>query len=450
MIGAVIGAAILGERCVLAGREGQPRAVLPLDELRTFTEVFAKIKNDYVEPVGDKTLLENAIRGMLTGLDPHSSYLDTDAYKELQVGTTGEFGGLGIEVSLSEGGFVKVVAPIDDTPAQQAGIQAGDLVVRLDDTPVKGLSLDEAVKRMRGKPGTQITLTIVREGEQKPLKVTVTRAVIRVKSVKSRVLEKGYGYVRVSQFQVNTGEYLRQAVSELRKQNEGDLNGLVLDLRNNPGGILSEAVSVADTFLEKGMIVYTKGRVDDAQLEFQATPPDILKGAPIVVLINGGSASASEIVAGALQDHKRALILGSKTFGKGSVQTIFPMTSGSALKLTTALYYTPSGRSIQAEGIVPDVELRNLKIAAVESDGELVKEADLAGHLKNGNGGDHKSGSDKKSDSGKGDNGGETVKMLIGEEPKEGAEALVNTDYQLYEALNMLKGLYILQQRRSS
>jgi len=283
---------------------------------------------------------------------------------------------------------------------------------------------------MRGKPGSQITLTVVREGADKPLKIPLTRAVIHVKSVKSRVLDKGYGYVRVTQFQANTGENLRKALAQLKKDNQGDLKGLVLDLRNNPGGILSEAVSVADTFLEKGMIVYTKGRVNDAQLEFQATPPDVMKGAPMVVMINGGSASASEIVAGALQDHKRALIVGTKSFGKGSVQTIFPMTSGAALKLTTALYYTPSGRSIQAEGIVPDVTLRPMKIAAAD-EGETVKESDLTGHLKN-------SAASKKL---------VLPPDITGDKP-DSMENLPNTDYQLYEALNLLKGLYILQSRK--
>lgn len=423
-LGLVFGVALVSEGDELAGRGAEPRASLPLTELRTFTEVFAKIKDDYVESVGDKDLLENAIRGMLAGLDPHSTYLDADAYRELQVGTSGEFGGLGIEVSM-EGGFVKVIAPIDDTPAQRAGVQAGDVIIRIDDTPVKGMSLMDAVKRMRGKPGTKIVLTIVREGQEKPVKVELTRAVIQVKSVKSRLLEKDYGYVRLSQFQNNTGAELRKALTSLKQQNSGALRGLVLDMRNNPGGILGEAVSVADTFLQDGLVVYTKGRIEDAQLKFKATPPDWLKGSPMVVLINGGSASASEIVAGALQDHNRAVILGTRSFGKGSVQTIFPMASGAALKLTTALYYTPSGRSIQAEGIAPDIDLAPVEVSAVEPDQEMVKERDLAGHLQNGNG-------DKKSE-----------RDGAGAAP----ESLIETDYQLYEALNLLKGLNILQHR---
>jgi carboxyl-terminal processing protease len=423
--GLVLGVALVSEGDELAGRGAEPRASLPLTELRTFTEVFAKIKDDYVESVGDKELLENAIRGMLSGLDPHSTYLDAEAYRELQVGTSGEFGGLGIEVSM-EGGFVKVIAPIDDTPAQRAGVQAGDVIIRIDDTPVKGMSLMDAVKRMRGKPGTKIVLTIVREGQEKPVKIELTRAVIQVKSVKFRLLEKDYGYVRLSQFQNNTGAELRKALTSLKEENGGALRGLVLDMRNNPGGILGEAVSVSDTFLRNGLIVYTKGRIEDAQLKFKATPPDWLKGAPMVVLINGGSASASEIVAGALQDHNRAVILGTRSFGKGSVQTIFPMASGAALKLTTALYYTPSGRSIQAEGIAPDIDLAPVKVSAVEAEQGLVKERDLAGHLQNGN------GDNKPAMQGAG-----------GAAP----ESLIETDYQLYEALNLLKGLNILQQR---
>jgi carboxyl-terminal processing protease len=443
-VGLVLGVSLTIGHTVFAEREGA-KAPLPLKELRAFTEVFEKIKTDYVEPVGDTTLLENAIRGMLTGLDPHSAYLDADAYKELQVGTSGEFGGLGIEVGM-EDGFVKVIAPIDDTPAQAAGIQAGDLIIRIDETPVKGLSLTDAVNLMRGKPGTDIVLTIVREGQEKPLRITLTRAVIQVKSIKSRSLEAGYGYLRISQFQTRTGENLLEAVSELKKENKDGFKGLVLDLRNNPGGVLGAAVAVADAFLEGGLVVYTEGRVKDSEMRFTATPNDILKGAPIVVLVNGGSASASEIVAGALQDHKRAIIMGERTFGKGSVQTILPMNNGAALKLTTARYFTPNGRSIQAEGIVPDIELEPIKVAAAEpSPVERVKEADLSRHLENPI--DGKNGGSKvkvpettdKTD-GKVDTG--VKEGDAGKEAK--AESLATTDYQLYEALNMLKGLTIL------
>ena len=308
-------------------------------------------------------------------------------------------------------------------------MMAGDLIIRIDDTPVKGLALDEAVKLMRGKPGTKILLTVVREGAEKPLKISITRAVIKVNSVKSRTLEPGYGYVRITQFQSNTGESIINAVSELKHENDNNLKGLVLDLRNNPGGVLNAAVAVSDAFLEDGLIVYTEGRVSDSEMKFKATPTDIMKGAPIVVLVNGGSASASEIVAGALQDHKRAIIMGSTTFGKGSVQTILPMHNGAALKLTTARYYTPSGRSIQAEGIVPDIKLENMKLAEMEpSPFEPIKEANLSRHLENDNG-------DKEAT----DNGKEET--AAGKKD----DTLAKQDYQLYEALNLLKGLEILQ-----
>lgn len=423
LTGAVLGLAISIGQGVFADR-GTATATLPLEELRGFTDVFARIKSDYVEPVDDRTLLENAIRGMLSGLDPHSAYLDPEQFRELQVGTTGEFGGLGIEVGM-EDGFVKVIAPIDDTPAQRAGVQAGDLIIRLDDTPVKGMSLSEAVKIMRGKPGTDITLTIVREGEEKPLKITITRAIIKVRSVKSRMLEDGFGYVRISQFQANTADNLVEAVDKLKQK--GELKGLVLDLRNNPGGVLNGAVSVSDAFLDKGLIVYTEGRVADSRLRFNATPDDVLGGAPLVVLVNQGSASASEIVAGALQDHHRAIIVGNRTFGKGSVQTIVPLSNGAAVKLTTARYYTPSGRSIQAEGIVPDIELENVRVSKVDSGFEPIKEADLSRHLENGNGKDKGKARQK------------------GDEPVQAR--LAQTDYQLYEALNLLKGLAIQAER---
>ena len=423
--GLVLGVLVSIGHGVLAERESA-QATLPVEELRTFSDVFGRIKNDYVESVEDKELLENAIRGMLTGLDPHSSYLDVDQFKELQVGTSGQFGGLGIEVGM-EDGFVKVIAPIDDTPAQRAGVQAGDLVIRLDDTPVKGMSLSDAVKIMRGEPGTDIELTIVREGLDKPLQVTITRDIIKVKSVKRRTLEPGYGYLRISQFQSKTADYLEDAIRDLKKENEDNLKGLVLDLRNNPGGVLNGAVAVSDAFLTKGLIVYTEGRIDDSRLRFNATPDDLLNGKPIVVLVNQGSASASEIVAGALQDHKRAIILGGKTFGKGSVQTILPLSGGTALKLTTARYFTPSGRSIQAEGITPDIELESLKVAAVEKSLDPLSEADLSGHLDNGNGKKGKGGKKADEDEDNGD--------------------LAQSDYQLYEALNMLKGLSILQER---
>ena len=423
--GLMLGVLISIGHGVFAEREAS-RATLPVEELRTFSDVFGRIKNDYVESVEDKDLLENAIRGMLTGLDPHSSYLDAEQFKELQVGTTGQFGGLGIEVGM-EDGFVKVIAPIDDTPAQRAGVKAGDLVIRLDDTPVKGMTLSDAVKVMRGKPGTDIKLTIVREGMDKPLQITITRDIIKVKSVKYRMLEPEYGYLRISQFQSKTANNLVKAMDALKKENDGPLKGLILDLRNNPGGVLNGAVAVSDAFLEKGLIVYTEGRLPDSSLRFNATPDDVSDGAPIVVLVNQGSASASEIVAGALQDHKRALIIGAQTFGKGSVQTILPLSGGTALKLTTARYYTPSGRSIQAEGITPDIELESLKIASIEKNIEPLSEADLTGHLENGN--KKKSGKDTE------------------KQDKDDAVSLIRDDYQLYEALNMLKGMAILKER---
>ena len=417
MIGVVLGMFLTVGHGVFA----EKKSSLPLEDLRTFTEIFDKIKNDYVEPIDDKTLLENAIRGMLSGLDPHSSYLSPDDFRDLQAGTNGEFGGLGIEVGM-ENGFVKVIAPIDDTPAHRAGVEAGDLIVRLDDTPVKGMTLNDAVKIMRGKPGSEIVLTIIREGREQPLELTLIRDIIKVTSIKSRTLEEGYGYVRITQFQSRTGENLRQSVSRLKTENGGSLHGLVLDLRNNPGGVLSAAVSVSDAFLKKGLIVYTEGRLAETKLKFNAKPTDVLNGAPLVVLVNAGSASASEIVAGALQDHKRAVIMGSTTFGKGSVQTILPMENNSALKLTTARYYTPSGTSIQATGIIPDIVLDDLKISdsSSSSSADRVTEADLAGHLEG----------DEEADKAK---------------TSETKETLASEDYALYEALNLLKGLTILQ-----
>ena len=401
---------------------------VPLERIRALVEVFHKIKNDYVEEVSDEQLLEDAMKGMLAGLDPHSNYLDNDAYQGLQEGTTGEFGGLGIEVGV-EDGFVKVIAPIDDTPAERAGVQAGDLIIRLDDTPVKGIGLSGAVKRMRGKPGSEIELTIVREGEEKPLKITIVRDIIKITSVKSRFLEPDYLYMRVSHFQSRTGEDFKSALQKRIAENKNALKGVILDLRNNPGGILGAAVAVSDAFLSDGKIVYTEGRIKDSELEFNAKPPDLVGGAPMVVLINEGSASASEIVAGALQDRKRAVIMGRKSFGKGSVQTIFPMNDETALKLTTARYYTPAGRSIQAEGIAPDIVIDKVKLSAIQTaDENIIKEANLAGHLTVGE-------EDEESDE-----GSKT-------DAQNSREKLATSDYELYEALNLLKGMAILQAR---
>jgi carboxyl-terminal processing protease len=450
-LGLLLGLSLALGRGVLAEREeAQAGSPLPLDELRTFTEVFAKIKSDYVEPVEDKVLLEGAVRGMLAGLDPHSSYLDSNAFKELQIGTTGEFGGLGLEVGM-ENGFVKVIAPIDDTPASRGGVHAGDLIIRLDDTPLQGMELNDAVKLMRGPEGSQITLTLLRKGEEKPLRITLTRAIIKVKSVKSQTLEPGFAYLRISQFQAQTGPNMIEAVDKLKKDNNGELKGLVLDLRNNPGGVLNAAVAVSDAFLEKGLIVYTEGRVKDSQFRFNATPGDVLKGAPMVVLVNGGSASASEIVAGALQDQKRAIVMGTKTFGKGSVQTILPMTNDTALKLTTARYFTPNGRSIQAEGIVPDVVLENVKLAATEQSGiELIKESDLSRHLINNKGQDGKAGTDSEKQGEKGESKGDATSAPETGAPEKPKEPLLTSDYQLHEALTLLKGLAILPQRAAN
>ncbi len=392
------------------------KSELPLKELRIFANIFGRIKQDYVEPVSDRELIEHAIRGMLEGLDPHSAYLDEEDYKELQEGTTGQFGGLGIEVGM-EDGFIKVIAPIDDTPAQRAGIKAGDLIIRLDDRPVKGMSLTDAVKIMRGKPGTKIKLTVRRAGESKPLVFEITRAIIKQASVKWRSLAPGFGYVRLSQFQAPTPQDMLRAIRKLKKKSGGRLKGLVLDLRNNPGGVLQAAVAVSDAFLDKGLIVYTQGREQSSRLEFRAQAGDELQGAPLVVLVNEGSASASEIVAGALQDHHRAVIMGRTTFGKGSVQSIIPITEKIAIKLTTARYYTPSGRSIQAEGIEPDIVLSRVKLEAVKRAAPLLREADLADHLANPNG-HHK----KKKGKGNG---------------------LLEKDYELNEALNLLKGMAI-------
>jgi carboxyl-terminal processing protease len=373
-----------------------PISPLPVEELRTLTEVFGRIKSDYVEPVDDKKLITGAINGMVADLDPHSAYLEGEDLRDLEVGTKGEFGGLGIEVGM-EDGFVKVISPIDDSPAARADIKPGDLIVKIDDTVVKGMTLNDAVNRMRGKPGTQIKLTIVRKGSEKPLVVTLTRSIIKVQSVKSTLLEPGYVYLRITQFQEQTGENLVTAIDALYKKNNGPIKGIVLDLRNNPGGLLNSAVAVSAAFLPKhALVVYTDGRTEDSKMRLTADADDYLRGdttdymqdlpeaiknTPLVVLVNGGSASASEIVAGALQDHKRAVIMGQQTFGKASVQTILPLSNDAALKLTTARYYTPNGRSIQAKGITPDITLEN---SSSEQDDSLeLREADLDRHLLN-------------------------------------------------------------------
>jgi len=429
ILGTMLGASLTLGQSVWATRSNSANA-LPLEQMRTFTDVFSRIKNDYVEEVSDEELLEYAIRGMLNGLDPHSAYLNPEEFNELRIGTTGEFGGLGIEVGM-EDGFVKIVSPIDDTPAARAGIKSGDLIIRLDDTPVKGLSLNDAVKLMRGKPGSIIALTIIREGEDKPLNIDIKRDIIKVTSVKNRMLDENYGYVRISNFQTKTTADMLKAIRTMKKEADGKMAGLVLDLRNNPGGVLSGAVGVSDAFLNDGMIVYTDGREEDNKLRYDATQGDILDGSPLVVLVNGGSASASEIVAGAMQDHKRAIIMGTKTFGKGSVQTIQDLQTGGAVKLTTSRYFTPEGRSIQALGIEPDIINKpgTWKKPEEESDYKPLTESSLSGHL---------TGEDEQ-----------TAEEKAAEDEAKKADNLVFDDFQLYEALNLLKGLAILEKKES-
>jgi carboxyl-terminal processing protease len=452
-LGAVLGVMLSLNYPAIADKEAKSQ--LPLDDLRAFAEVFGKIKSDYVEPVEDKKLISEAINGMLSGLDPHSSYLDVDAFKDLQAGTQGEFGGLGIEVGM-EDGFVKVVSPIEDTPAYKAGLKTGDLIIKLDDTTVKGMSLNDAVKRMRGKPDTQIVLTVLRKGENKPLVMTLTRAVIKVQSVKSKSPEAGYAYARITQFQEHTGEDLAKALKAMRDDYNAPLKGLVLDLRNNPGGLLNAAVGVSAAFLPKGdLVVYTEGRTADAKMKLTANAENYARGGPkddylknlpaeyktipMVVLVNGGSASASEIVSGALQDHKRAIIMGTQTFGKGSVQTILPMNNGTAIKLTTARYFTPNGRSIQAKGIVPDIVVED----AVDS-GFNLREADLTHHLSNPKDGDTpaaeptKATADKEKDNDTKDSKAERQAPI---------EPASKNDVQFTQAMNLLKGLQVLQKK---
>ena len=435
------------------------RPSLPVEELRTFAEVFNAIKQGYVEPIEDKKLITHAISGMLSNLDPHSSYLDADAFKDLQVGTQGEFGGLGIEVGM-EDGLVKVISPIEDTPAYRAGVKTGDLIFKLDDKLVKGMTLNDAVKRMRGKPKTQIKLSILRKGEPKPIELTLTREVIKVQSVKSKLVEEGYGYLRVTSFQENTASSVVKHLHDLYQT--APLKGLVLDLRNDPGGLLNAAIGVSAAFLPpQTLVTSTDGRVADAKHQYFVQPEDYLRGSredfikslpleslkvPMVVLINGGSASASEIVAGALQDHKRAVVMGTTSFGKGSVQTIIPLPAGAAIKLTTARYFTPSGRSIQAKGIVPDIVVEETPNGTSAT---RLREADLEGHLEN-NREETKSreaapqpkpqgktpqptkpGTDKEGDE-------ESFEPL-------GRELASKKDYQLNQAINLLKGLQIMQ-----
>jgi carboxyl-terminal processing protease len=402
----------------------QPNTSETYRQLNLFGEVFERVRADYVEDVADRKLIEDAINGMLSALDPHSSFMNARAFRDTQIQTRGEFGGLGIEVSM-ENGLVKVVSPIDDTPAFRAGVKPGDLIVQLDGEQVQGLTLQEAVERMRGPVDSRIKLTIKR-GTQEPFDVTLTRAVVRIQSVRSRV-EGEFGYVRITSFTEQTDTGLRNAVQKMKEQLGTKLKGVVLDLRNNPGGLLDQAISVSDSFLDKGEIVSTRGRrAEDAQ-RYNAKPGDILQGLPIVMLINGGSASASEIVAGALQDHRRAILLGTRSFGKGSVQTIIPLGGQGALRLTTARYYTPSGRSIQAQGIEPDIVVEQAKLEKVDA-GQVRREADLRGALRNDTQTQQQQQQQPKPEAG-----------------EEGGEPAF--DYQLARAFDLLRGLALFNQK---
>ena len=413
----------LGPLWVAHAGQAENAVQLPIEDLKIFAEIFGKIKSDYVEDIDDSQLLNDAIKGMLDGLDPHTVYLDPDSFREMNIDTHGEFGGLGLEVTM-ENGVIRIVAPIDDTPAHKAGLKSGDLIISMDGVQVKGLSLGESVSLMRGKPGSEIVLTIVRKDRPEPFEVTLKRAIIQLESVRAELLETGFGYVRVIQFQIGTATSLRQQLARLAREAGTALKGLVLDLRDNPGGVLDGAIQVSDTFLRDGLIVSTRGRAEDSEVTFSASPKDYLNDAPLVVLVNGGSASASEIVAGALQDHGRALILGTTTFGKGSVQTILPMLNGAALKLTTARYYTPNDRSIQATGITPDVVSQPAESSqTLDRDASRLRESDLAGHLENELEKDQNATVDPKTD------------------------RLLFSDLQVREALNILKGMVIARQQ---
>ncbi len=465
--GAIIGVLISLNLPVFADKSEKNN--LPIDELRTFAEVFGKIKSDYVEPVEDKKLINEALNGMLTGLDPHSSFLNLEDFKDLNQATQGEFGGLGIEVGM-EDGFVKVISPIEDSPAYKAGLKSGDLIMKLDDASTKGLTLNDSVKKMRGKPGTSIVLTVLRKGESKPLTFNLVRAIVKSQSVKGKLVEPNYAYVRVAQFQEHTGEDLAKLLKNLRQQNKAPFKGILLDLRNNPGGLLNAAVGVSAAFLPKGdLVVYTEGRAPDSKMHLTAVPGDYLKGGgkddylkgggkddylkdlpedirttPMAVLVNNGSASASEIVAGALQDHKRALIVGMQSFGKGSVQSILPMNNGTAIKMTTARYFTPNGRSIQAKGIVPDI---------VVDDGSdpsfMTKEADLTNHLSNPKDVDANAAPKDKDTKPVAPpvKKPEEEKKKTSDTPSGPIEPASKADKQFQEAMNILKGLQIIQNK---
>jgi carboxyl-terminal processing protease len=391
--------------------------------LETFTNILSIVKKNYVGEVNTKDLIEGAIDGMLNSLDPHSAYLSPDLYKDLQTETRGKFGGLGIEITIRDG-FLTVVSPIEDTPAFRAGIEAGDQIIKIEDEFTKDMTLMKAVKKMRGPKGSKITISIKRKDVPKLIEFTITRDTIRIRSVRSRTLEEGYAYVRIAQFQERTNRDLRKALKELNTEN-GGIKGLVLDLRNNPGGLLTQAVKVSDIFLDSGLIVYTEGRLENQKQKYFSSLEDSWVGFPIVILVNGGSASASEIVAGALQDHKRAIVLGTKTFGKGSVQTILPLDDHSALRLTTARYFTPKGRSIQAKGILPDIVMENVRRSEAKKTGkkEALREENLPGHLQN-----------PRSEEGS----EETLQQK--------REKDIDKDAQLKRALELLKGWEVFKQ----
>lgn len=423
-------ALVLVGNCLAIPAMAQEPLPLPLEEVRIFTQALDRIRAAYVEEIDDRTLLENAIKGMLSGLDPHSSYLAGNDYESLQETTTGEFGGLGIEVG-REDGYIKVISPIDDSPADRAGILAGDLIIQINNHPLRELLPEEAAEMMRGAPGSEITVTIAREGVD-VFDVTVVREIITIASVRSRMVDPGYAYLRISQFRANTGDETQEEITKLLEENES-LKGLILDLRNNPGGVLQASVGVVDAFINQGRIVYTEGRMENSGMEFNASRTTVAGDIPVVVLINNGSASASEIVAGALQDHGRAIIMGTKSFGKGSVQTILPLGEERAIKLTTALYYTPSGRSIQAQGIEPDIIVEEAFVTRRSRNVAQYSEADLPGRLDNGNASSGGSGDDSVSTTS--NNNSEMAEALIS------AEEVLVSDYPLNEALNVLKGI---------
>jgi carboxyl-terminal processing protease len=429
----------------------------PREQLRKFAEIYSVIKNNYVENIDDNKLFNDAIAGALAGLDPHSSYLDYEGLKDFGIATGGEFGGLGLEVGM-DNGLVKVVSPIEDTPAYRAGIKSGDLITQIDDVTVKGLSISDAIKKMRGKPNTQVKLSISRKGEASLVEITLTRAVIKNPSVKYKLTDAGYPYVRITQFQERTGQDLATTLMTIREKTVGPIKGLVLDLRNNPGGVVSSSVAVSAAFLKKdSLIVYSDGRTEDSKMRLFANPknysgpnpdddylkdlPPEMKTVPMIVLVNAGSASAAEIVSGALQDHQRAKVLGTQSFGKGTIQTLLPLSNGSAVKLTIARYFTPSGRSIQAKGITPDILVEDPAISPSE-DAQLRREANLANHLSNS----------KEAEANIKDPAKPTV--LEKPEPKtqfadtNQFEAGTDKDFQYVQAINVLKGGAVVQKKK--